>query len=119
MLSKAKLYFFQSFMNFLFCVKSNSQNDHNPYLELTLTTNKKISSVVKHLAEKWIGNFSATAGVIMLFPYNARPDNLVEVHRWTLNDTHTTAADVYNAIGTPSVFRLRLEKTFSFSTFSF
>ncbi|KAJ4765928.1 TSL-kinase interacting protein 1 [Rhynchospora pubera] len=83
------------------------QNDHNPYLELTLATNKKISSVVKHLVEKWRDSFSATALGIMLFPYNARSDNLIGVHKWTLNDTHTTAADVYNMIGTPSVFRLR------------
>ncbi|KAF3326940.1 TSL-kinase interacting protein 1 [Carex littledalei] len=83
------------------------QNDHNPFLELILTTNKKISSVVKHLAEKWRDSFIATAGGIMLFPYYARCDNLVGVHRWTSNDTHITAADVYNLIGTPSVFRLR------------
>lgn len=106
-------------MNFSFLVNYYLQNDHNPFLELTLATNKKISSVVKHLAEKWRDSFGATAGGIMLFPYNARSDNLVGVHRWTLNDIHITAADVYNMIGTPSVFRLRLEKTFSFGTFSF
>jgi hypothetical protein len=85
---------------------------------LTLATNKKISSVVKHLAEKWIDSFSATAGGIMLFPYNARPGNLVEFHRWTSNDTHITAVDVHNVIGSPSVFRLRLEKTSLFGPFS-
>jgi hypothetical protein len=72
-----------------------------------------MSSVVKHLAEKWIDCFSGTAGGIMLFPYNARSGNLVEFHRWTSNDTRTTAGDVYNVIGSPSVFRLRLEKRLS------
>ncbi|KAJ3694142.1 hypothetical protein LUZ60_009622 [Juncus effusus] len=83
------------------------QNNHNPYLELTLTIQKKISSVVKHLTEKWRDSLDFSTGEILLFPYNARPDNLTSVNRWSLRDKYITAADVYFMLNSPSVFRLR------------
>lgn len=43
----------------------------------------------------------------MLLPYNSSPNNMVSYKRWTLKDSDTTAADVYAALGSPAVFRLR------------
>ncbi|KAK1586664.1 hypothetical protein Q3G72_004787 [Acer saccharum] len=76
----------------------------HPYLELTLSARKKISSVVKHLNSKWCGS-SVALGEPMLFPYDAL-ENLTS-YRWTMNDSGITTADVYAAIKNPSVFRLR------------
>ncbi|KAI3953228.1 hypothetical protein MKX01_042223 [Papaver californicum] len=81
------------------------KDGHNPHLELILSKRKKISSVMNHLSSKW-GSSSTVAGELMLFPYNIRLNNLGEYKRWTLKDRNT-AADVYTAIGSPSVFRLR------------
>lgn len=81
------------------------KDDHNPYLELTLGPKKKISSVIKHLNSKWAS--SKAAGELMLFPYDARVENLFSYRRWTLKDSDTRAADVYVSMGSPEVFQLR------------
>ncbi|MQM13612.1 hypothetical protein Taro_046540 [Colocasia esculenta] len=81
--------------------------NHNPYLELTLRPRKKISSVVKHLNVKW-GFSRKKSSELMLFPYEAQTENIVNHRKWTLKDTGTSAADVFMAIGHPEVFRLRL-----------
>lgn len=86
--------------------KRLEKDKHNPYLELTLPTRKKISSVVKHLNVKWRSSESAS-GEFMLFSYDAQLDNLVSYRRWTIKDSDTSAADVYATIGSPSIFRLR------------
>ncbi|XP_058003468.1 TSL-kinase interacting protein 1 isoform X1 [Hevea brasiliensis] len=78
---------------------------HNPHLELTLSTRKKISSVLEHLNRKW-GNSSIASGELMLFPYSALRENLVGNQRWT-QDSIVSALDVYTSIGSPPVFRLR------------
>ncbi|CAK7343138.1 unnamed protein product [Dovyalis caffra] len=78
---------------------------HNPHLELTLSTRKKISSVLEHLNRKW-GNSTIAFGELMLFPYGVNRDNLLGYQRWT-QDSLVSAADVYLSIGSPSVFRLR------------
>ncbi|XP_039031007.1 TSL-kinase interacting protein 1-like [Hibiscus syriacus] len=75
----------------------------HPYLELTLSARKKISSVLKHIDTKW-GRSSIAVGEPMLFPYVA--ENLTS-YRWTRNDICISARDVYATIGSPSVFRLR------------
>ncbi|XP_022774087.1 TSL-kinase interacting protein 1-like [Durio zibethinus] len=76
----------------------------HPYLELTLSVRKKISSVLKHLDSKW-GSSSIAVGEPMLSPYNIA-ENLAS-YRWTRNDTCISARDVYATIGSPAVFRLR------------
>ncbi|TYJ50760.1 hypothetical protein E1A91_A01G231600v1 [Gossypium mustelinum] len=78
---------------------------HNPYLELTLSIRKKISSVLEHLNRKW-GNSSVASGVLMLFPYGVQRENLRAYQRWT-QAAIVSAADVYAMIGRPQVFRLR------------
>ncbi|XP_054822275.1 TSL-kinase interacting protein 1 isoform X2 [Prosopis cineraria] len=78
---------------------------HNPYLELTLGGQKKISSVLKHLKKKW-GSSTIATGEPMLFPYSKK-ENLSTSRRWTLDDSDITAAAVYAAIGSPAIFRLR------------
>ncbi|KAL9336661.1 hypothetical protein Peur_071149 [Populus x canadensis] len=78
---------------------------HNPHLELTLSTRKKISSVLEHLNRKW-GDSTVASGELMLFPYGVNRENLVGYQRWT-QDSLVSAADVYFSIGSPSVFRLR------------
>nr|GMC79643.1 TSL-kinase interacting protein 1-like isoform X1 [Ipomoea batatas] len=80
-------------------------DNHNPYLELTLSTRKKMSSVLEHLNRKW-GNSSMACGDLMLFPYHLHKENLVHFQKWT-KDTTLTAADVYALTGSPPVFRLR------------
>ncbi|KAA8518724.1 hypothetical protein F0562_016502 [Nyssa sinensis] len=79
--------------------------NHNPHLELTLSTRKKISSVLEHLNRKW-ANASIASRELMLFPYCVESKNLVGCQRWT-QDSILSAADVYALIGSPSVFRLR------------
>ncbi|KAL5222921.1 hypothetical protein ABZP36_027634 [Zizania latifolia] len=81
------------------------QEKHNPYLELTLAPRKKISSVVQHLNTKW-GNSQCARGELMLFPYDARLDNITGSEKWTSSDS-CPAADVHVAVGSPSTFRLR------------
>ncbi|CAH2042346.1 unnamed protein product [Thlaspi arvense] len=80
-------------------------DNHNPHLELTLSTRKKISSVLEHLNRKW-GNSSVASGELILFPYSVQRENLVGYQRWT-QDSVLSAADVYALIGSPSIFRLR------------
>ena len=87
------------------------QDKHNPHLELTLSTRKKISSVLEHLSRKW-GNSSAAHGALMLFPYSMQKKCLAECQRWT-QDSFESAGDVYAAIGRPQVFRLRFNFFFS------
>ncbi|KAJ8464740.1 hypothetical protein OPV22_027292 [Ensete ventricosum] len=86
--------------------KALEKNNHNPYLELTLTTRKRISSVVKHLNLKW-GSSKLASGELMLFPYNVSLDSLANSIRWTLEDSDVTAADVHASLGSPAFFRLR------------
>lgn len=78
---------------------------HNPHLELTLSTRKKISSVLEHLNRKW-GNSNVASGELMLFPYSVQRENLMGYPRWA-QDSVVSAADVYSTIGSPPVFRLR------------
>ncbi|XP_052173890.1 TSL-kinase interacting protein 1-like [Diospyros lotus] len=80
-------------------------DNHNPHLELTLSTRKKISSVLEHLNRKW-GNSSLASGQLILFPFYVQRENLVGYERWT-RDSVLSAADVYQLIGSPPVFRLR------------
>ncbi|KAK7247513.1 hypothetical protein RIF29_42396 [Crotalaria pallida] len=84
---------------------SLEKDGHNPFLELTLRGQKKISSVLKHLEKKW-GSSSIAKGNPMLFPYNIM-ENLCDCMRWTVNDSHTTAASVYAAVGNPAIFQLK------------
>ncbi|KAF9680256.1 hypothetical protein SADUNF_Sadunf06G0102400 [Salix dunnii] len=85
--------------------KALEMDKHNPHLELTLSTRKKISSVLEHLNRKW-GNSTVASGELMLFPYIVNRENLVGCQRWT-QDSLVNAADVYFSIGSPLVFRLR------------
>ncbi|KAH6796712.1 hypothetical protein C2S52_021266 [Perilla frutescens var. hirtella] len=78
----------------------------NPFLELTLSASKRISSVVRHLNTKW-GCSSTVTGELMLFPYNTKLEQLASCRRWTLNDSALTAWEVYVDVGSPSIFRLR------------
>ncbi|PIN11171.1 Polycomb-group transcriptional regulator [Handroanthus impetiginosus] len=86
--------------------KALEMDHHNPHLELTLSTRKKISSVIEHLNRKW-GNSSLLSQELMLFPYWAQRENLVGYQKWT-KDSPLCAADVYYLIGRPSIFRLRV-----------
>ncbi|XP_050208153.1 TSL-kinase interacting protein 1 isoform X2 [Mercurialis annua] len=80
------------------------KDGYHPYLELTLNARKKISSVLKHLNQKWGSSSIATKDPFLL-PYNLCQD--LASCRWTLNDISVSAGDVYAAIGRPSEFRLR------------
>ncbi|KAG9441727.1 hypothetical protein H6P81_017581 [Aristolochia fimbriata] len=82
------------------------KDEHNPHLELTLSARKKICSVLEHLNRKWGSSSITSSGEVMIFPYS-RQEALSSSKRWTLKDTFSTAADVYAAIGFPTVFRLR------------
>lgn len=82
------------------------EGNHCPYLELTITTKKKIASVIKHLNIKW-GNSRSASEELILFPYNVRVESLESSKRWSLKDSYVTAAEVHAAIGKPAVFRLR------------
>ncbi|KAK7250806.1 hypothetical protein RIF29_33503 [Crotalaria pallida] len=78
---------------------------HNPYLELTLSTRKKISSILEHLNRKW-GNSSIAIGELILLPYGTQRENLFNYQRWTQEST-LCAAEIYSMIGCPPIFRLR------------
>ncbi|KAI3809352.1 hypothetical protein L1987_25324 [Smallanthus sonchifolius] len=80
-------------------------DNHNPHLELTLSCRKKISSVLEHINRKW-GSCSIASGELMLLPYHLQSSNPMICQKWT-QDSVLTAADVYAAIGSPPVFRLR------------
>ncbi|KAK9733353.1 hypothetical protein RND81_04G062300 [Saponaria officinalis] len=85
--------------------KALEMDKHNPHLELTLSTRKKISSVLEHMGRKW-GSSSVASGELMLFPFNVQRDNLLACQRWT-RDSVATATEVYAMIGSPPIFRLR------------
>ncbi|TVU47777.1 hypothetical protein EJB05_07386 [Eragrostis curvula] len=85
--------------------KALEKDEHNPHLELTLSSRKKISSVLEHLNRKW-GNSNIASGELMLFPYCAHQEDLATYQRWTTRDT-VAVADVYVSVNSPSVFRLR------------
>lgn len=80
------------------------KDGYYPYLELTLSARKKVSSVLKHLNDKW-GSSKIASGEPVLYPYNVA-EGLAR-RKWTLSDIDITAGEVYAAIGNPSVFRLR------------
>ncbi|KAK6118425.1 hypothetical protein DH2020_047842 [Rehmannia glutinosa] len=82
------------------------KDGYNPYLELTLSARKRISSVVRHLNTKW-GSSSVAIGQLVLFPYNTKLEQVTSCKRWTLNDSAITAWEVYVDVGSPSIFRLR------------
>ncbi|XP_059641790.1 TSL-kinase interacting protein 1 isoform X2 [Cornus florida] len=89
------------------CTRLGLEKDgHNPFLELTLSARKKISSVLKHLNNKW-GSSSVAQGDPVLFPYNVQLENLASCRRWSLNDCGISAGDVHEAIESPVIFRLR------------
>lgn len=79
---------------------------HNPFLELTLSSRKRISSVLEHLNRKW-GTNTIGSSELLLLPYSIQQDDIAKCQRWTIKDADSTAADVHAAIGNPSVFRLR------------
>ncbi|KAG8374227.1 hypothetical protein BUALT_Bualt11G0109100 [Buddleja alternifolia] len=85
--------------------KTLEMDHHNPHLELTLSTKKKVSSVLEHLNRKW-GNPSLLSQELMLFPYWAQRENMVGYQKWS-KDSPLCAADVYYLIGSPPIFRLR------------
>ncbi|PKA47931.1 TSL-kinase interacting protein 1 [Apostasia shenzhenica] len=81
------------------------RDGHNPFLELTLSARKRISSVLEHLNRKW-GITNVASGELILLPYNPEQDDIAKCQRWSIKDANTTAADVLAAIGSP-LFRLR------------
>ncbi|CAL4913496.1 unnamed protein product [Urochloa decumbens] len=85
--------------------KALEKDEHNPHLELTLSSRKKISSVIEHLNRKW-GNSNIASGELILFPYCAHQEDLATYQRWTTRDT-VAVADVFLSVNSPSVFRLR------------
>ncbi|KAL3646789.1 TSL-kinase interacting protein 1 [Castilleja foliolosa] len=87
--------------------KALEMDHHNPHLELTLSTRKKLSSILEHLNRKWgNSNSSLLNQELMLFPYWAHRENLVGYQKWT-KETTLCAGDVHYLIGSPSIFRLR------------
>ncbi|XP_051127151.1 uncharacterized protein LOC127248706 [Andrographis paniculata] len=95
----------------LFPVNKNTRrglekDGYNPFLELTLSARKKISSVVRHLDTKW-GSSSVAVGQLMLVPDTMKLEQRLSSRRWTINDRAITVWDVYLAVKTPSVFCLR------------
>ncbi|KAJ1298027.1 hypothetical protein BS78_01G422500 [Paspalum vaginatum] len=85
--------------------KALEKDEHNPHLELTLSSRKKISSVLEHLNRKW-GNSNISSGELILFPYCAHQEDLTTYQRWTTRDT-VAVADVFLSLNSPAVFRLR------------
>ncbi|KAL2528172.1 TSL-kinase interacting protein 1 [Forsythia ovata] len=82
------------------------KDGYNPFLELSLSAGKKISSVIKHLNSKW-GSSSIAHGQLMLFPYNIKSEKIASCRRWTSNGCGVTAGEVYITLKSPSIFRLR------------
>ncbi|KAL2246532.1 UNVERIFIED_CONTAM: TSL-kinase interacting protein 1 [Sesamum indicum] len=82
------------------------KDGYNPFLELTLSARKRISSVARHLNTKW-GSSSVAIGQLVLFPYNIKLEQVASCRRWTSNDNAITAWEVYVDVGRPSFFRLR------------
>ncbi|KAG4390040.1 hypothetical protein GLYMA_06G207650v4 [Glycine max] len=106
-LDSSNLDYHEALYNLSSQVKS-LQDKHNPHLELTLSTRKKISSILEHLNRKW-GNSSIAAAEVMFFPYGIQRENLVNCPRWTQEST-LSAADIYAMIGSPPIFCLRFGK---------
>ncbi|KAG0483912.1 hypothetical protein HPP92_011996 [Vanilla planifolia] len=79
---------------------------HNPFLELTLSARKRISSVLEHLNRKWGLNTRGSTELLLL-PYSIQQRDIEKCQRWSIKDADFTAADVHAAVGNPSVFRLR------------
>lgn len=77
----------------------------NPFLELTLSAKKKISSVINHIHTKWGGSSITQNGEPIVLPYGAHPA-MPMTRIWTSNDTVITAGDVYAAVQNPAIFRL-------------
>lgn len=90
----------------MLCFVDLLQDGYNPFLELTLSARKRISSVVRHLNAKW-GCSSTETGQLMLLPYDTKLEQLASCRRWTLNDSAFTVWEVYVDVGSPSIFRLR------------
>lgn len=86
--------------------KSMEQDGVNPFLQLTLKHRKPVSSVIRHLIQKW-GGSSAATGELFLFPFSAQVESMSTCQRWSLHDANFNAGDVYSALGNPTVFRLR------------
>ncbi|XP_076895254.1 TSL-kinase interacting protein 1-like [Bidens hawaiensis] len=85
--------------------KALEMDNHNPHLELTLSTRKKISSVLEHMNRKW-GSCSIASGELTLVPYYVQTLNISNCQKWT-RDSVLSAGDIYAATGSPSIFRLR------------
>ncbi|KAK3027638.1 LOW QUALITY PROTEIN: hypothetical protein RJ639_040245, partial [Escallonia herrerae] len=86
--------------------KGLEKDGHNPFLELILKAQKRITSVLKHINTKW-GNSSVALGEPMLVPFSAQLETMAYERRWTLNDTGISTGDVHAAIDSPATFRLR------------
>lgn len=82
------------------------KDDYNPYLELTLSVRKRISSILEHLNRKWEKSRTAL-GELALLPYDVQVSDLMNCQKWTLIDKDARADDVYRAVGRPDIFRLR------------
>nr|XP_043610445.1 TSL-kinase interacting protein 1 [Erigeron canadensis]XP_043610446.1 TSL-kinase interacting protein 1 [Erigeron canadensis] len=80
-------------------------DNYNPHLELTLSTRKKISSVLERMNCKW-GSSSVASGELTLVPYDVQTLNITNCQKWT-QDSVLSAGDIYAAIGSPPIFRLR------------
>ncbi|MCO5563607.1 hypothetical protein L7F22_017254 [Adiantum nelumboides] len=86
--------------------KSMEQDGLNPFLQLTLKPRKPITSVIRHLIQKW-GRSSAAMGEFFLFPFYAQLETIARCKSWSLHDANANAGDVFSSLGNPSVFRLR------------
>ncbi|CAH9139435.1 unnamed protein product [Cuscuta epithymum] len=82
------------------------KDGYNPFLELTLSTKKRIWSVIKHINTKW-GNENGMLGEVLLFPYDINVENIASYRRWSSEDTEISAAEIYMSLKCPAVFRLR------------
>lgn len=86
-------------------------------MELTLSARKKISSILKHLNNKWESS-SAAMGELMLFPYNMRSESFSASRRWTSDNAGITAGELYEILDSPPVFRLRYMDVLFFLLFA-
>eukprot|EP00250_Pteridium_aquilinum_P008893 c18286_g1_i1 orf=1072-3648(-) len=86
--------------------KSMEQDGVHPFLQLTLKPRKSVSSVVRHLVQKW-GRSSAATGELLLFPFSTQVESMGTCQSWSLHDANVNAGDVHCALGNPTVFRLR------------
>ncbi|CAN8276062.1 unnamed protein product [Cochlearia groenlandica] len=84
-------------------LKGLEKDGFHPYLELTLSSRKKVSSVLQHINTKW-GSSEIARGDPTLYPYDKSV--FPSGYKWAI-DSHITINDVYAAIGAPSIFRLR------------